>query len=162
MENKPYAPDPQMKKFFEQELAPSILRLIGLSYPLVKIQERYNALMAEISTRYKQATLPISLSDKAPTDAHPNGFLLMGCSCENGRPSMTLFVRELRHLFFEMKIFKDANFRQVFETNVIIGYLHELDHLALGAIGNPQDPSENARTECLVWAYTCELTMRPL
>ena len=51
--------------------------------------------------------------------------------------------------------------KERYEDSIVVGYLHELDHLAGGFIGTID---ENLQTtidhECLTWAETCEHTIK--
>ena len=129
-------------------------------YRLVEIQARYNQLCEKIAQRYPHG-LKITLSDVASEDSvGKNMTLPFGCRCINGVPEVALFVPAIRMVFEDFHKSSPRNFRQVFESCVIIGFLHELDHLALRIIGDEADLAKVINGERIVWAETCEQAVR--
>ncbi len=158
----PYNPDRLMLKFWETDLVPIFAPLINGNSPLKEIQAIYHANMAAFQQQYG-GMLDIALSDKSPRDSiGQDGALPMGCSLVNGRPKLTFFIPEIRKVFNRIRQIRRTDYRSVFETVCIISLMHELDHIALNRIGNRADATTNADDERVVWARTCELTMKIL
>lgn len=159
-----YQPDPRMVQFFEKEVAPHIMPLFNGNYPHLEIQKNYNDDLLEFQKIYRERTLNVSLCDKPPKDsAGENALLPFGCSLEGGKPILTLFVSEIEKIFRRLRNFRPTSFKPLFETVLVIGIMHEIDHLILQKMGNQRDNvSLVIGDECAVWARTCERCMRPL
>ena len=158
-----YVPDLRMVKFWETEVAPILMPLFnGSLLHLPEIQKQYNEDMATFQKMYG-CKLDISLGDKPPKDnAGENGALPFGCSLEDGHPRIIIFMPELQRVLEMLKFSRPYDFRIAFETECLIGIMHEIDHLILGKIGYIKDLRETIDVERVVWARTCENTMARL
>jgi len=153
--------DPEMKVFWDTELANIIQRLDGNVHRLPGIQERFNLLISRANNRYMR---PIDLRivcAELKIEAGEGRRIAFGCSVTNGQPSVTIVVPEMKRTFDELRQEDPGLFRRMFENFVIVSFLHELDHLALGIVGGA-DISVAQIIECerMVWAETCETTLR--
>lgn len=155
-----YVPDPQMVEFFELEIAPLITSLMNGNYHLPEIQKEFGENLNVICNKY--GPLNIELCDKPPKHITKNGFLPFGFNMNQGKPALIIFVQQLKILFDELAIRQWHNFRQCFEGIVIIGLMHEIYHIRLEQLIGEGLFTEGGNTETVVWAMTCENTMRLL
>ncbi len=80
------------------------------------------------------------------------------CTSTNNIPGVGLFIPDLERLFYEC----DQNMT-LFESSLIVGFIHELDHLALGMLILPGEQTSAARileNEVYAWDRTCANIIR--
>ena len=149
----------QVKEFWDKEAMPVIKRLLNGQYRLPEIQARFQWAVGEILGKYG-VPLNIDMSFIAPTDRGGKNLILpVGCHFRGGRPEVGFFAPVFRTIFRDLRSSKPADFRKLFERDVVIGFMHELDHLVQGIIDNP-NRAQVVDFECLAQAATCEHTIR--
>jgi hypothetical protein len=154
-----FVPNRALKEFWDREVAPIMRSLATNSYGLPEIQARHFELLQTIADRYHHE-LSVSILDKRCANRVDSKYCLpFGCRALEGIPEVAIFVPVVKEIFLEIRKKSPAGFRRKFETTLVIGFLHELDHLALGLTCN--DPSFDAMLEVerVVWSWTCERTI---
>jgi len=149
-----------MRKFWDSEIAPFMMKLDNGTYALKEIQQRYSFLCQKIFEIFG-VRLHIAANAFMPPDFAGEGFCLpTGARFFNGRPEIGMFVPVLASIFEDIRRTKREGARERFETTVISGIIHEMDHFVLGVYGDPQSMSHVIEGETRVWAQTCEHTLR--
>ncbi len=95
-----------------------------------------------------------------------NKTTLFACGLVNNNPQVAVFLSILDRAFFHIIKYKHGNTQlgaEIFQNTVLVGVMHEIDHIALGLIGKKEDPIQTLiDIECAVWAKTCKDTLSPL
>ena len=156
-----YKPNPEIVKFWAENCLPIFSAITAGSYWLTTIQIRYEWARKEIAKRHKNP-LKIIVSDAKTQDfVGENIFLPFGSNLDGDTPKIAIFVPDVLEEFLNIQKRHGKKFRQVFEACIVVGFMHEFDHFALGlAPSNMPLPDEMARIESIVWADTCEYTIR--
>lgn len=150
----PLAPESEVKAFWARELEGLFKERIltgQTEYAVLNAQLRESRV--EIRKRYGR-----DLEMRMVANYAKAGWLvMMGSLVSKGQPAVELIIPSLMILHHECaKRGHDA--RRAFELAILVGFLHELDHLALGEVGR----STHVESEKRAWARTCERTIRPL
>jgi hypothetical protein len=153
-----------IRQFCENEVFPLLQSLMSGTYRLPEVQTRYISNCTEIAQRYKCSALNHGISDMKPLVGTATTVAMFGYGfTESSLPQVTIFLHSLYGTFEEERALDPVGFRQPFGTRVVIGYMHELDHLAKGFAGKRHDPIEtHLRNETFAQAETCEYTIRPI
>lgn len=154
-----YQPDPIVRQFFEWQVVPIIKNLFSESYKIPDIGKKLSENWEKIAERYG-CNVSIEASDSFPSDDPGEGKMLMfGCALKDGKPKMVMFVRNLIMIWSTI-----GGNSSVWESFVVVGVMHELDHLALGVVEltPTRDIPKIIEGESIVWARTCQNTMRLL
>ncbi len=156
-----YIPNPEMIKFWQQECIRIFDAITSHKYWLAMIQFRYDWAMKEIAKRYGIGP-KFTLSDLESKDSGGEGMTLpAACRIDDGIPTLVFFVPCLKGIFLEAQRRFPHNFRKAFESTAVIGFLHELDHLALGLVDPEQVSLDKiVAYESIAWGETCERTVR--
>ncbi|MBU3934991.1 hypothetical protein KKC00_03455 [Patescibacteria group bacterium] len=152
-------PNRELILFWQSEVFPFINSLSSLSFNGRKLHEiirRYNELTSAIQSRYKQGIF-VNAVEKNPLASGRH--FVFGCTVERGRPEIFILVPELQKLFLKIKGSFPREYKQYFIISLVIAYIHELDHLASGNVGNATNIAEQIEGEIIVWADTCEKTI---
>ncbi|MCX6720347.1 MAG: hypothetical protein NTW11_00890 [Candidatus Staskawiczbacteria bacterium] len=143
------------QQVFDQEL------LLN-KYPIFEIQDRYNSTLQLIYQRYG-STLAINMVTaycRASTE------VLCGNYFTNGHPTVDIIIPKLLDICKDEQRKNPSGWRERMRFVLVIGFMHELDHLAFGTIAKEGDKPEPldqlVNEEANVWALTCENTLAPL
>jgi|SRR3989344_1153170 len=156
-----YKMDKEMQRFFETEVAPALTLLINGKYRFHAIQKECNELWKQFKKIYHRQ-LQTRVCDKPFAGSYESTEGILSPFCifmDNGSPNVAISVPHLKILHEEMKR-ASATFKQLFETFIVAGYMHELYHLVLELV-NPPTKAESLEAEIVVWAKTCENVMKP-
>ena len=157
-----YIPDKEMKEFWERETWPTIRDLTNGQCQIPEIRQRHSLLVESIEITYDRRP-NVAIHDRPSPDAVSAAHVLpFGCRTNNGQPEMAIFVPALKIMWEEMRRKKFVGFRQRYQTAILIGFIHELDHINLGFIWASPSIDQMIHAESVVWGSTCEHTIRPL
>jgi hypothetical protein len=156
-----HVPNPRLVEFWEAYMAQIITSVVQGTYRLSLINDRFQNNNRLISARYKRI-LNVTMSILACQDQFGGeGSLPQGCRIVDGEPQVVLFVPTLIEVMAHLKRKHPGSYREVFETALVVGTIHETDHLAMG-LAEEGDALSTLNDEQRVWAETCEHTIRPL
>lgn len=155
-----YLSDEKMAQFAVREVNPILAQLAAGQYRLALVQARYTCLCSKIEQvhgRKAEITVLCRWADTAPGKG-----LRVPTSARmfNGVPEVALFSPILEKTLHDHWQFYKKRYRQIFETDIVIGTIHELDHLALKVIDDNPSAARVIEGECAVWADTCEHAIR--
>ncbi len=148
------------KEFWNASCAPVVNQLDQGRYRLAGIQNRHDWCRREIIDRWGEPVKLELFDQQSPDTAGPKTTLAMGCRIDEGIPKIGIFVPELQKSFLQMQAKNPENLPRMFEAHMVIGLIHELDHLALGVAGKILSMEEVINGETIVHADTCEYTIR--
>jgi hypothetical protein len=91
-----------------------------------------------------------------------NNRAVLGTYVKDGKPYVDLLIPAIMdaHTFLLADYPHQA--KEFFEYTIVIGFIHELDHLATGLVGSKEDLVKLIDHETKVWALTCEYGIRPM
>ena len=142
----------EIQKFWEEHLSTLVMKqLAGTAHPneIVNliIQERYRL----INERYNNPRFALEGNENyGPKDA------LMGARVEPGVVAIGFMVPALMDSFHGIGADRNPAQRSVFENGLVMGYIHELDHLAYDLIESPRTLEERVTSESITWAKTVQ------
>jgi len=142
----------RMKRTFEDEL-------LNYRYPIAEINERYVFLARKIEERYQKKLQVSMVSTFNPASKQ----IMAGPMIKNGIPIVELIVPALvNNHGWLVEQHGEKLGEELFEISTIVGFIHELDHLAYGYVSEDRSLDSLVELERLAWAQTCEYTLRPL
>lgn len=152
-----YVPNSQMLRFWNEKINPVISSFVNKRHKFPALQDHYNNNITAISSRYPGGKWAITMHDKETPDMiGKNQSAPFGCRKVEDCPIVSIYVPTLKLIYQDLKTL-GGNTNLVFENEVAVGFLHELDHLALGMIGSRDSTHESMiLAECQVWARTCD------
>lgn len=149
-----------MQKFWETKVLPVIISLDEESCPFPKVREAFRENARLIQERY-HCDPEIYWFDEFFSKVINGKISPMACWIDENQPIIEVSI-PANMLSFEDKR-KTAgfkNFQEVFDVDLLIGFMHELDHIALGLVGESESLLDMINGESIVWARTCENTIR--
>lgn len=158
----PYTPNLEIRDFWTREIEPTMKCLFDGKCQFPEIQQRYFFLKKVISATYANP-LHISLHDEEPPDKTSEALCLpFGCRMNNCRPEVGIFVPIVRTIWRDARKVKYDGFRSRVQADLLIGFIHELDHIALDMMPNSPTLGQMIDCERVVWGSTCEYAIKPL
>lgn len=131
-----------------------------LEYPT--ILARYDKLTQLIQARYGKMfdiRMDKNFNPVSPLVAESAGV-------EKGSPYVGLILPAFMNIHRELIAENgDELGKKLFRQSIIVGFMHELDHLAFGFVtpeGSPKDHAKSLENETRAWAETCENTISEL
>lgn len=148
-------PDPRAVAFWEAKMQPILHALGAKRYVFSEINELYQRLVFGLYGRYKCKWQNL-LDDESSRDiVTTNSTVSPMSSTVIGRvPTISIFIPEWVGIFSQA-----GGSQETFETAFVVGYFHEMIHLARGLApkhGQPINRQHMLYSERLVWADTCE------
>ncbi len=140
-------------------------KLLAGKYAISEINERISLLTESILKRY-QKKICVDLSERYLTAVDQGRYAVCASQVtKDGVPEVIISVPALMSVVAEIKITNPKDWQKRIEITLIIGYIHELDHLAF--VKNlPDKKSVSVKgligEEIDVWPQTCEKTIRVL
>ncbi len=151
--------DTEQHLFYDHHLKYTLEDILGGKYLIPEINARYQERSQKITARYGKL-FRVSFCTSYSKASHR---VLRGCWIDGTQPVIQIFIPANMDLYQEMRGKNESDWEKKFEYTLIIGFLHELDHLAEGVPGNgKQTDEEKDLCEEIAWAATCEFTIRPL
>lgn len=157
----PYT-DTAMRQFWKDHMDHFVNKLIEHTYAIPEINERFEKLVKEVNRRYGRLTIA------RITTYFPESHSILGGAglSKDGSAELSLIMPAIMDAYYRMQASGHTHLEKLFEHMVIIGIMHELDHIAhekiLGTRSNPPPLSVLLDKETKAWALTCEYTIRPL
>lgn len=156
----------EIHTFWEQNFQTIFTNLLfNYQYPIPEIGQRVKELNTAIQKRYHQ-NLKINLQERYLAPSQPNKYVFAGSTLSAGTsPTIYLSVPALMIAYQELQKAGQLEKQKYTEINFLIGFIHELDHLAGGyVIADKKTESLEKLVECekRAWAETCEKTIRIL
>jgi hypothetical protein len=148
--------------FWKEHVQPYTERLLTGSYEMVPVQQHFMHNAKNMFERYKQSFLIQPYNSVVRIPGYKPGSNCIACIIENGRPIIAYFIPDLMVVMNKLQLMtEDVEFvRQLFESYIVIGTMHETDHLANGWAGAASDYERSIEFERLAHAATCEHTVR--
>ncbi len=148
------------------EIQPPIHNLLNGTYRIAEAQKACNENLQITRSEYPYE-IKATVFDRMPTVLKGVKKLpKFGCYIEGGFLNLCVYLPTLESIFAEAQKARPLTFKVIFETMVVIDFIHELDHAALGKISRVGDPVPSPKTkieyEQMVWPRTCENVIRPL
>lgn len=150
----------EVTAFFSENMEQVFKKLFDESseYPTTLIQSRYRVLSARVEAKYgvrSQFWVTTEYAEASPAITNAK-------ASNNGTPVVATFVPAHMDLYEDMESRGVTPLRETFENNLVIGLIHELEHMAYDPINTSGSPSseELNRREIRTWAYTCEYTIQ--
>jgi hypothetical protein len=129
--------------------------------PEPAITERYKILQGKILGRYGREphVSIVSFYSRAATNVNAGSFIET-----NGMPMVRFHLPALRNVFDDYVSNGITNGYNKFQISMLVAYMHELEHLGNGLIGDPANDTFKQRVyrERMTWAYTCQYSIAPL
>ncbi|MES2436877.1 MAG: hypothetical protein V4519_02605 [Patescibacteria group bacterium] len=153
---------PALLDFYNQRIGPILNLLISCTYPLELIQRRFDSHRLTISRCYGR---PIDLKVIAvdhPAYAGDQKMISMSNTARNGIPIIDLYMPALERQYAIRQKLDGINCDAMWQSVIVMGVLHELDHLANGWTDcAPGDIPALIEYERLTWGKTSEYGMVP-
>lgn len=140
-------------------------QIVGGKYGIAEINQRIAELTVLIKERY-HSSISVNMMERYLTPVSVGNYAL--CSSQvskNGVPEIYISVPALMAATAQVRFSGGPDWPKQMELALIIGYIHELDHLALGfkyADKESTTADELVEEEIVAWAQTCEKTIRVL
>lgn len=120
-----------------------------------EIDQRYKEHLHSIAKRYNQ-NLKVELS----CTYLKNKNIPCACRVANGTPYAIIIVPAFMNL--HKKLINESGAEEVMRTTLLIGVMHELEHLAHDSMAQNANIEEFIADEKRAWALTCQHTIAPL
>jgi hypothetical protein len=161
IETPPYS-ETELKRFWDENMGSTLRSLIGGSYRIAEIQQRYNDSISRVDRKYGRIGFNMST-----TYIQASKNIFAGCDMmSDGTPSLILVMPAIADAYKRLAQSGDTRWSERFENLVIVAVLHELDHIAYEDVlknhSQTIDFEELIDHERRAWARTCEYTMGPL
>lgn len=148
---------PWAREFYEARIKPTLYQLLQKEYRLDDIQTLFDNRMQVIANSYpKMLWVGVCQTDNVSNGRgkmKQGSFITFQCIVENGQPQIRISLPSLKAVFDSFN--GNPNQDQIFEMELVIGLIHELDHLALGRAERIDGLEERIANEALVWSITC-------
>jgi hypothetical protein len=144
-------PNLATKLFWEREMLPIFLELMGNRYAIESVRLAYQNLNRRVLVKY-------GADYRVTMDVEDQYGQWMGAAIIGGIP----------HIFISLNVWMVAfASRQELEVSLLIGIFHELIHLATGLVGSDtngempieEDIKTRQEREIAVWAETCRIVI---
>lgn len=127
-------------------------------YRIPRIQQLFANQVLAITRRYPGKRIQISCYAREEPITKKGWAHVAWCQVKEDLLEITFSLPAL--LSFLVALGNNPRRNELFEFCIIISYMHELDHLALGLTGGNEE--KLLEEEILTWAKTCEGTLRIL
>ncbi|MBX4197955.1 hypothetical protein KW782_01325 [Candidatus Parcubacteria bacterium] len=147
--------------FWENEIQPHVSQLMTGKYSLRPVQERYTLNANRIVQRYSQSYLVQPYNTAIQLAGKQVEYNPIACKIENGKPLVAVFIQAFMAGMNKLRsLTQDPHLiNATFEAVVVIGMMHEMEHLANGWIGADLDYEKMIEFERLAHGETCEHTL---
>lgn len=160
LEPWPYSVE-EAKKFWLERLEPLIRgQLIRGTWKYPEINERCLLLASKIYERH--GPIAIATAIDLESERHPATEAFAASDLDNGIPTVYMLIPNLMGLHDDFKKEGMADWEQRFELEVVIVFMHELDHLAFDLSDGNLSRAATILREKEAWTLTCKHTMTPL
>jgi hypothetical protein len=155
-------PRPSNEDFVENYLGPVIKgQVINGLHPFPEVNERYRALYQVVVLRYKKEPIFALRAEYSKSGAS----VMMSSGTSNDTPYVNFIVPKLIDQWYELSKSGREKWREEFENSLVVGFFHELEHLAYGRgtmmVDGKRSLERLVTMEKRIWAITCEHTILP-
>ncbi len=151
----------ELKRFWNDQCKVVEEFVLHGQFRVPELSERYHTLHALVVERYHSSFRANWVMDYDPASVDT----ITGCSVKDGAPQIEVMLAKAADLSIEYRARGDRQWKERLENSLVVGILHELDHLTCeGATPPAQQPPFDVRVEAerRAWAQTCEHTLRVL
>jgi hypothetical protein len=155
-EPTPQFTEVQIHEFWDRYLNRVVLEEVGNGrHPVEAVNVRYRALWDRVRARYGPGVLHVT-AVTSYNEHSPN--VPMGTNYDQGFPTLVVYVPAIMGQWMAVILGNDPATIRMFEGNVAIGMLHEIEHMTRGR-GSDLTGDELIEDETATWAETCGTTM---
>lgn len=152
----PYS-EKQIHDFWDSYLNKVVMEeLVPGKYHIPEINKRFLVLSQATAKRCGG----YNISPSTSYNEHSR-LVVAGCAIKDSVPQLIIFVPAVMDIHAMLRIKSAVDHKKQFEVTVVTLVMHELDHIAGGWIGTPdQSRAELVRGEIDAWAETCKHTLK--
>lgn len=126
-----------------------------------EINDRIVVLLGGIWNRYSNNLSVVRSTSFATNSVN----ILAGSSVLKGKPTIVIFIPAILRVYGELKMSKNSLWAEQFANGLVLLFIHEMDHLALGVVDSDAGQESHAsfvEREVVAWAHTCAYSITPL
>lgn len=135
------------------------------TFLFAEVQEYFSKNILKISEKYggnRRDSIALSISKESIAGLKDDEFAPFICYIANNKPVIEASLPDLELMFsyINFEFGCPAEAKSVLKSSMVIGFLHELDHFAIGAVGKAMG-SVAILIDCerRAWAKTCDETI---
>lgn len=156
----PAYPEAQVRTFYAARMQSVVeSTLVKREHPLPEIAQLLRELLDKVQKRYSK----LPHVEFVPTHRPESPTIREASAVFDGVPIMLMVIPARMDQYYWWRGQGTAGHEEMFKTSIVIGIIHELQHLAYGMEYGDNVPSSNDaldREEVSIWALTCEKALR--